>query len=82
MKLNQFVYKKNVTIISVPIKRIFKRYCSNQHFLRVLPARWRRKPAGIDTERNYVTVTLSIAIPNYISVLSVCLLPNPCKRTR
>ena len=27
-------------------------------FIRVLPARWRRKPAGIDMERNYVTVTI------------------------
>jgi len=26
--------------------------------MRVLPTKWRRKPAGIDTERNYVTVTL------------------------
>jgi len=30
-------------------------------FLRVLPTRWRRQPAGIDMERNYVTVTLCIA---------------------
>jgi len=29
-------------------------------FLRVLPTRWRRKPAGIDMERNYVIVTLCI----------------------
>jgi len=27
---------------------------------RVLPTRWRRKPASIDTERNYVTVTICI----------------------
>jgi len=26
--------------------------------MRVLPTKWRRKPAGIDTERNYVTVAL------------------------
>jgi len=25
--------------------------------MRVLPTKWRRKPAGIDMERNYVTVT-------------------------
>ena len=28
--------------------------------MRVLPTRWRRKPTGIDIERNYVTVTLCI----------------------
>jgi len=28
-----------------------------------LPTRWRRKPAGIDIERNYVTVTLCIYEP-------------------
>ena len=33
-------------------------YHSKKHIVRVLPTRWRRKPAGIDTERNYVTVTL------------------------
>ena len=32
-----------------------------QTFLRVLPTRWRRIPAGIDMERNYVTVTLCIS---------------------
>ena len=30
------------------------------NIIRVLPTRWRRKPAGIDMERNYVTVTLCI----------------------
>jgi len=29
--------------------------------MRVLPTKWRRKAAGIDMERNYVTVTLCIA---------------------
>ena len=33
---------------------------SVRKFLRVLPTRWRRKPAGIDMERNHVTVTLCI----------------------
>jgi len=32
-----------------------------QTFLRVLPTKRRRKPAGIDMERNYVTVTLCIS---------------------
>jgi len=31
-----------------------------QTFLRALPTRWRRKPAGIDVELNYVTVILCI----------------------
>ena len=31
-----------------------------QTFIRVLPTRWRQKPAGIDMERNYVTATLCI----------------------
>jgi len=33
-----------------------------QTFRRVLPTRWRRKPAGIGTERNYVTVALCIEV--------------------
>ena len=45
-------------IISLPIKR----YYSKQHFFSVVPTRWRRKPAGIDTERNYVTVTLCLLV--------------------
>ena len=28
--------------------------------MRVLPSKWRQKPAGIDVERNYVTATLCI----------------------
>jgi len=38
--------------------------------LRVLPTRWRRKPAGIDTERNYVTVSLCI-FPRF-HVYAIC----------
>ena len=30
--------------------------------MRVLPTRWRRKPTGIDTNRNYVTVTLCMGL--------------------
>jgi len=37
---------------------VFKRYHSDQHFSEFLPARWRQKSTGIDTEQNYVTVTL------------------------
>ena len=38
---------------------VFKQCHSRKH-LWVLPTKWRRKPAGIDMERNYVTVTLCI----------------------
>jgi len=40
---------------------VFKWHQSNK-LLRVLPTRWRHKPAGIDVERNYITVTLYIDI--------------------
>jgi len=33
---------------------------NDSHIFQSLPTRWRRKPAGIDTERNCVTVTLSM----------------------
>ena len=33
-----------------------------QTLVRGLPTRWRRKPAGIDMERNYVIVTLCIRL--------------------
>jgi len=36
-------------------QRVFKRYHS-----RVLPTRWRRKPAGLDVNWHYVTVALCI----------------------
>jgi len=29
--------------------------------MRILPTRWRRKPAGVDMERNYVTVSLCMS---------------------
>jgi len=35
--------------------------------MKVLPTRWRRKPAGIDMERNYVTVTPCIRYVNCVS---------------
>ena len=35
---------------------VFKRHYSGKHF----PTRWRRKPASIDMDRNYVTVALCI----------------------
>ena len=45
-----------------------------QTFLRVLPTRWRRKPAGIDTERNYVNVTVCTYC---LLVYIVCFPTNP-----
>ena len=30
--------------------------------MKVLPTKWQRKPAGVDMERNYVTVTLCIEV--------------------
>ena len=35
-------------------------YSRAKTFMRVLPTRWRRKPAGIDTELNYFTATVCI----------------------
>jgi len=43
-----------------PHLRVFKRRNGNKTFLRVLPTRWRRQPAGIDMERNYVIVAVCI----------------------
>jgi len=37
---------------------LFKRYRSDKHFSEFLSTRWRQKSTGIDTERNYVAVTL------------------------
>jgi len=39
-------------------------------FLRVLPTKWRRKPAVIDMERNYVSVT---CIPYCIVTCTACM---------
>ena len=36
--------------------------------MRVLPTRWRRKPTGIDIERNYVTVTLCIKFFQFLKI--------------
>ena len=46
-------------ISNLPTKRI-KVISQERTFIRVLPTRWRRKPAGTDVERNYVTVSLCI----------------------
>jgi len=54
-------------IINLPTKSAFQRQQS-KNILSVLPTIWRRKPAGIDMERNYVIVTLCI---------DICLCMNP-----
>ena len=44
--------------------------------MRVLPTKWRRKPAGLDMERNYVTVAICIVGDNDIldrCALQVCM---------
>ena len=46
-------------ISNLPTKRI-KVISQQRTFVRVLPTRWRRKPAGTDVERNYFTVALCI----------------------
>jgi len=38
-----------------------------------LPTRWRQKSTGIDTEQNYVNVTLRIATDLARSVVGLCL---------
>ena len=59
-------------IINLPTKAIYAT-SDRQIFLRVLPTRWRRKPVGIDMERNYVTVTLCIInIITWTTLKKVC----------
>jgi len=43
--------------------------------MKVLPTKWRRKPAGIDMERNYVSVTLCIHMSQVFSARAG--VPNP-----
>jgi len=50
-----------MSILSLTYQQsVFKRYHSDQHFSEFLPTRWQQKSIGIDTEQNYVTVTLCI----------------------
>jgi len=57
-KQNWIKWSKTMSLWSLTDQQsVFKRYHSKKH-MRVLPTKWRRKPAGIDMERNYVTVTL------------------------
>ena len=41
--------------------------------MRVLPTKWRRKPAGIDMERDYVTVTVCIFFARHDGLSPVAL---------
>ena len=41
---------------------VFTRCDSDKHFSEFLPTRWRQKSTGIDTEQNYVTVSLCILL--------------------
>jgi len=58
IKFNRLVYENVHVIINLPTERI--QVTAEQEFVRVLPTRWRRKPAGIDMEQNNVTVALCI----------------------
>ena len=53
------------TMASAPIAQAAAPW-DRQTVPRVLPTRWCRKPAGIDLERNYVTVTLCIKVLTYL----------------
>ena len=48
---------------------VFKRYHSDKHFSEFLPTGWRQKSTGIDTERNYVTVTLCIGFIDLLAAI-------------
>jgi len=55
------VYENVRMIIKLRKKRI-QAISQWQIFLRVSPTRWRRKLAGVDMNRNYVTVTLCVSL--------------------
>jgi len=51
--------------------------------MRVLPTKWRRNPAGVDMERNYVTVTLCIQYVKQTSpMFAVLCFSSDEKRTK
>jgi len=58
-KIQPASFKNVHMIINLLTKRILISI-TLKTFLRVLPTRWRQKPAGVDTERNNVTVILCI----------------------
>ena len=61
IKFNQFVKGSVHIIINLPTKPN-ESISQGQTFIRALPTRWRRKPADIDMELNYATVTLCIGL--------------------
>jgi len=66
IKLNQFT-KMPIRSLAYCIKRT-KALLQWPTFFSVLPTRWRRKPAGIDTEPNYITVTLCISLATKLTL--------------
>jgi len=66
IKLNQFT-KMPIRSLAYCIKRI-KALLQWATFFGVLPTRWRRKPAGIDTEPNYITLTLCISLATKLTL--------------
>ena len=60
---NWISYFKKMYIWSPTYQQsIFERHHSDKHFSEFLPTRWRQKSTGIDTEQNYITVTLCIVM--------------------
>ena len=57
--------------INFPTKA-YLRIPQQQIFLRVLPTTWRRKPAGIDMERNYASITLCIGLLTFEFLSQKC----------
>jgi len=62
-------------VTQIKFNRLIKTFNLIETFLRVLPTKWRRKPAGIDMELNYATVTLCITAVHHRSIA----LPEPLK---
>ena len=49
------------------------------NIIRVLPTRWRRKPFGIDMERNYVTNTLCIVASRRVATGGMWVYTKTCE---
>jgi len=59
--LTESDYCKKMSAWSLTYQQgIFKHHHSHKYLLTFFPTRWRRKTAGIDMKRNYVTVTLYV----------------------
>jgi len=48
---------------------VLKRYHSDKHFSEFFSARWRQKSTGMDTEQNYINVSLCIVPVFYYAEL-------------